>query len=389
MALPIVTVFLPDVRGGVESVIRNLINHIPSGIAQVETVLYYNADEKREPIRQDFPCRNHRLDFRSLDNLAFIAKKMAGKMNTNTAIIVATDYLEMAMVQSERITRKVVHIVLGDFKHYYDIAVLNEGIIDTYIAISLEIYNNLCAVLPHRKEDIKQFYYPTPFVGKTRLKNSDRNLKIIYVARFEEGKNVMLLPQIDDILINYNISVQWTIVGNGELREKLEQQLTGKDNFTLAGFLSNDELHTLYHDHDIFIITSFIEGLPVSLIEAMKTGLVPIVSDIPGGIREIVTSDHIGLLCDPHNAHDFADKIRYLDANRECMEQMSLQGKNEIDLKFHPVKCSEQYWNSIVDVAPAMRQKVYNFRGSLLDRRHLPNGLVKFIRSVRKLYAKR
>ncbi len=40
--------------------------------------------------------------------------------------------------------------------------------------------------------------------------------------------------------------------------------------------------------HDVFVLPTQFEGSPVSLLETMSAGLVPVITDLPGGIREIV-----------------------------------------------------------------------------------------------------
>jgi glycosyltransferase involved in cell wall biosynthesis len=380
-----VSIFLPDVVGGVESVIRNLVQGMPQHTITAELILYANtaAPRKRSELAlEKVACK--RFEFHSQDNLFNVARRLRNAMNANSTIVVATDYVELAMLQIERPLSKVVFLVLGDFEHYYQLAVSNEKIIDSFIAISDEIYGNLCRLLPHRKSTIRKLYFPTPAIEHLYLANTKDVLRLIFVGRLDKSKNPLLLPAIDDALIRKGIMVEWTIVGDGEERGVLQEQVSHRHNFTFMGFVSNSALHDLYRRHDIFLMTSLSEGLPVSLVEAMKTGLVPVVSDIPGGIREIVNAGNNGYLCDPQKASAFADAIAVFNNDRQLLSSFSAAASKDASEKFHPVKCSMNYWNCITDLQEVMEQKVYGFKGSFLDRRFLPNAVVRFIRSFTK-----
>ena len=67
---------------------------------------------------------------------------------------------------------------------------------------------------------------------------------------------------------------------------------------------------------DIFLLPSDYEGLPISLLEAMAHGVVPVVSDLPSGIREVVNSE-TGILVNPENVDGYAAAILELDSDRE------------------------------------------------------------------------
>jgi len=363
--------------------VNNLIRFAPDRSLEIEAILYSNSLQAKARIEAlSVRAEQSRFQFHGHDTLHHVANLAYGQMNPRSSVIVATDYVELIMVQVKRLDQKVIFIVLGDFEHYYSLATLHEGVIDTYVAISAEIYERLCALLPARKGDILQLYFPTPPVTEVH-QFDDATLKMIYVARFDSGKNPLLLPRIDDILVSRGVHVQWTVVGDGALRGELEQMISGKTNFTFTGFLSNEALHHLYVQHDVFVMTSFNEGLPVSLIESMKTGLLPIVSDIKGGIREIVKHGKCGYLCDPADANAYAEKIEVLHSNRLLLKDMAIQAIAESESKFSSIDSARKYWDVIQEIGVEKRKKTFNFNGSFLDQSFLPNWLVRIIRSIK------
>ncbi len=80
-------------------------------------------------------------------------------------------------------------------------------------------------------------------------------------------------------------------------------------------------------------MTSLWEGLPISTIEAMACGLVPVVNDVDGQ-REIVKDGVNGFLVKPYDAEDTAAKILFLAKNPEIKDKMSRNAKQTIDETF-------------------------------------------------------
>jgi len=84
------------------------------------------------------------------------------------------------------------------------------------------------------------------------------------------------------------------------------------DNFEFAGFIDDHELEAFYvRSRFIVIPTLCYEGFPTVCAEAMMSGKAVIVSHI-GGMTEIIEDRVTGLLFEPGNASDLAEKIRYL-----------------------------------------------------------------------------
>jgi glycosyltransferase involved in cell wall biosynthesis len=375
--------FLPNVVGGVSSVINNILGFTPQ-LKGTNVIAYSDSRDQRKKIDNfNENAVISRFTYHSIDNIYYTTRRMFAFAPADLSCIVATDILELIMVQRMRIEKPVVYIVMGDFKHYYDTAVVHGGVVDIFVAISKEIYDKLVDLLPHRKKDIRLAYFPTPEIKIKRQRTDSPFLRIIYVSRLEDVKNPLMLPLIDGILKGKGIGVEWTIVGDGPLRADLEKAIGDAPNFKLTGFLSSAGLAQAYTRHDIFLLPSANEGIPVSLIEAMKTGLVPVVSDITGGIREIVEDDRNGWLCPPDDATAFAARIERLHHDRSLVENISSNAIRYAEKLFDPRACSTLYWNIIDEASRSERPKVYNpAKPGFLDRNWLPNKVVRFIRNL-------
>ena len=94
------------------------------------------------------------------------------------------------------------------------------------------------------------------------------------------------------------------IAGDGPDRKVLEElagELKISDRVKFVGYQSPEQVRELLKGTDVFVLTSFAEGLPVVLMEAMAAG-VPVVASSIAGIPELVQDEHNGLLVPPGDA---------------------------------------------------------------------------------------
>ena len=129
------------------------------------------------------------------------------------------------------------------------------------------------------------------------------------VGELNRNKNHSLVIKALAQLENGN--VHYCIAGEGECRESLtalSQKLGVAERVHLLGYRS--DVQQLYKSSDIFCFPSLREGLPVSLIEAMASGLPCVASRIRGNVDLIDAADE--MLFDPYSAEDCKNKIERL-----------------------------------------------------------------------------
>ncbi|MFQ6007331.1 MAG: glycosyltransferase family 4 protein [Candidatus Zixiibacteriota bacterium] len=124
---------------------------------------------------------------------------------------------------------------------------------------------------------------------------------------------------------------EMVIAGDGPLRQEIEtlavkHRLNG---VTFTGEVSQKQLVQLLADADIYVNCSTIDGLPVSLLEALAVGL-PIVTTNVGGIPEIITNDVNGLFVRPNDPAGLANRIIQLIETPDLVEKLSEQAKLSI-----------------------------------------------------------
>ena len=127
------------------------------------------------------------------------------------------------------------------------------------------------------------------------------------------------------------------IAGDGELRDALERrsrELDLSDKVEFVGHMDRDQLLATYarNEIDIFVLASYIEGIPVSAMEACSYGIPCIVSDV-GGVKELLR-DGAGILIPPGDHVALADAIESLLINGDLRERLGNEGRRRIEQFF-------------------------------------------------------
>lgn len=107
--------------------------------------------------------------------------------------------------------------------------------------------------------------------------------------------------------------------------------LKGWANIDELGFLARHQVIAVYKSSKIGLVVlhptpSYVEGLPVKLLEYMSMGLAVIGSNF-GMIKQIVEEHQCGILVDPLNPKDIADAVDYLVQNQDVAREMAERGR--------------------------------------------------------------
>lgn len=157
--------------------------------------------------------------------------------------------------------------------------------------------------------------------------NPHTPLTIGVVARLEEIKGaVFVIPAFAKVLKAIP-ECRLMIVGDGKLRETMEQQQRdlniANSQITWSGRIPYHKLSEQYEQMDVVWIPSRSEGFGLSAIEAKANGRA-VVASATGGLIEIVNDSTDGLLFENGNTDDLADKTINLLSNPEKLRQMCI-----------------------------------------------------------------
>jgi glycosyltransferase involved in cell wall biosynthesis len=377
---------LPGKMGGVATNLANLQRHCDRERFDQHTILTRNRLDRDTPFLGPMggdtdTVFEHALP---LENLHAVLRRFGRAMPPAAGgVLVASDWLELAWVGAHGTDRAVFQVLHGDFDYYYDLAQKHHEVVDVFITASRLIHEKLQALLPSRVADIRHVPYGVPMAPRTRTPEPGP-LRLLYAGRFEQvQKRVFDLPLIDRALGKGNAGVVWTVVGGGPHEAELRSRWEESSRVRFPGVLSNRETVELMASHDVFVLPSGAEGLPLALLESMSAGLVPVVSDLPSGVREVVVPEVTGYLCEVGDVAGFAEAIARLAADRERLEMLSRASREMIADDYDVRRQARSYQDLFADWSKLRRQKPRGRLpyGSRLDRPWIPNPLVRFIRA--------
>jgi glycosyltransferase involved in cell wall biosynthesis/GT2 family glycosyltransferase len=146
-------------------------------------------------------------------------------------------------------------------------------------------------------------------------------LRVIYLGRLDVQKGLDRLNDIAAVLRQEANLFQLRIVGGRVVDTEVEGAGISLDNEPPV--YTDTEVVELYQWADVVIMPSRFEGLPLTIIEAMTLGVVPIVTDV-GAVSEVVKNCENGYIVTGENVADqMIELIRCLEADRDMLRRIS------------------------------------------------------------------
>ena len=384
---PSVVYIVPDKMGGMMNIIANLLAfRRPDGLSY-HAVLTHNHLTTDTRFAQPLACDSQTTVEYALpvENLHAVMRRLARAVPPGPGAVVAGDLLDLAMLSVTDVGRAVVLILHGDHDYYYDLAVKHDRVVHAYVAYSRRMYDRLLECLPHRAGSIHYIPYGIPLPPRTR-RPAAGPLRIVFAGRLEHGqKGVLELPAIAAGLRARSIDATWTIIGDGPDAAALRAAWPASDRVRYLGAMTNAETIASLADHDVFVLPTRVEGLPVALLEAMGSGVVPVVSDIDSGVPEVVTAGASGLLPAVGDIEGFAAAIARLDADRPLLERMSAAARRTVEERFDVrdrVADYQALYARYAELYKPLAADATLHYGSRLDQPWIPNPFVRLVRST-------
>lgn len=161
-------------------------------------------------------------------------------------------------------------------------------------------------------------------------------LDILYLGRIECNKGIDYMFEACKTLKEKGVKFHLNFAGKEETEGEYIPRFTETfgDNFTYHGIVSGDKKNNILKKCDIFLLPSFYEGLPISLLETMSFGQVPVVTAV-GSIPTIVTEGENGMIIGVKNSKDIVNSVTTLCNEKEIFIRLSLKAKETILYKFN------------------------------------------------------
>ncbi len=231
--------------------------------------------------------------------------KLGEKFSTPVIITAhGHDVYDLPFIDKE--WEKKIKWILNKSTHVMTVSQSNKKILVEKLGVS----ENKLSVIPNGFNS--NLFHPMERNEVKQKLNLPIDKKIILnVANLYPVKGQRYLIEAMKEIIKYRKDILCIIIGDGILRKDLKAQIKklGLENYVkLAGSKKHDEIPLWMNAADLFVLPSLNEGNPTVMFEALGTGL-PFVGTKVGGVPEIIYSEDYGLLCEPVNPKDLAEKI--------------------------------------------------------------------------------
>lgn len=197
------------------------------------------------------------------------------------------------------------------------------------------------------------------FMERNLIDNN--KIKIVTISRLVEKKGIEYGIRAVAELIKSHRNIEYNIIGDGHLREELEQIIEHygvRNTVILSGWKDQSEIIEILNQSHILLAPSVTskdgdrEGIPVVLMEAMAMGL-PVVSTWHSGIPELVQDGVSGFLVPERDIDGLVDKLKHLVEHPETWAKMGRAGRIQVETNYNIEKLNTQLievYNRLINI---------------------------------------
>jgi len=218
------------------------------------------------------------------------------------------------------------------------------------IALSKQWRSNLLTI--DETFPIQVLYNSIPIPDLEKGKDQDEKKKILFMGQLGKRKGVPELIAAAEKLSHFRVDFRIILCGDGNVpmwqeecsRKKLE------DKFEFRGWVTGEEKDLLFKEADIYVLPSYNEGLPMSVLEAISYAI-PVISTPIGGIPEAVVDGVNGFLVKPGDVESLAAKIGVLLEDDNLRKQFGEASRKIAEQKFDisiTLRCLDEMYLKLV-----------------------------------------
>jgi len=221
------------------------------------------------------------------------------------------------------------------------------GKCDRFIVLSKswqEFYTNKLDLDPAQ---VTLLYNPVEVPPQISPPNTSNTIKFLFLGRIGERKGAFDLIKAYSLLPEgEKNNSELIMAGDGDVEEarNLVESLNVSEQITFPGWIDTEERDRLLDQGGVFVLPSYNEGLPLSMLEAMAWGLPVIVTPV-GGISEIVHDGENGLVVEPSNIEQLSGAMKSLIVNEDLRTSLGDQGRKSVE----PLDI-KNYWLSFLNI---------------------------------------
>ncbi|RCL71456.1 MAG: glycosyltransferase [Flavobacteriales bacterium] len=215
------------------------------------------------------------------------------------------------------------------------------------IVLSKTLHNNLSPFIAKENVFVLPNFYNKQLTEQP-VEKAFSELKICYLSNLMNEKGVFFLLEALEELNAKGISFKATIAGHIEQsqQEILLNKMSQIEGLMYKGLVRGEEKSQMLQEANVFVLPTFyrMEGLPISIIEAMATGNV-IITTNHGAIPDLITEGENGFLIKKKSADAIVEKLLFLVENPSKAKEISNNNILKAKRSFTSEKFSEKLLN--------------------------------------------
>lgn len=185
----------------------------------------------------------------------------------------------------------------------------------------------------------------------TRRPRRGSKMRIVYTGRLVEyQKRILDFIDLAQALDRTGVPYEISLIGTFNPREKAEEAFHARGRahletgrIKIGGRVTRAEILEELTRHDFFVLLSDFEGFPLSLVEAMARGCVPIVAESPSGIPELIDGGDDGIIVSRRDYDEWAKLLVELWQDRRRCALMSRRARAKVRDQFSVEHVGSQF----------------------------------------------
>ncbi|TNJ45748.1 glycosyltransferase family 4 protein [Tamlana fucoidanivorans] len=160
-----------------------------------------------------------------------------------------------------------------------------------------------------------------------------KKIKLLWVRSFSKIYNPKLGIDILKLLLESGMEADLCMVGpegDGSLKETKAYAKKKNVDVTFTGKLSKKDWVALSEHYNVFINTTMVDNMPVSVLEAMALGL-PVITTHVGGMPYLIDNHVDGILVKSNHSKGFVNAIQYLINNQDDVNKMVQKARMKVE----------------------------------------------------------
>jgi glycosyltransferase involved in cell wall biosynthesis len=287
------------------------------------------------------------------------------------------DYVASAVTPILNSNIGVIGVLHSDDVEHYEHGYRLGPYWNRIVAVSDHIERRMLELNPSFKDRLRVLRYGIAsmpdFDVAAKFPAKDEAFQLVYTGRFENyQKGIRRYVTLADQLVERGVKARLVMCGSGSEFAAVKSAMASHiraGRVELTGRVTGSQVREILKRSHAFVLLSDFEGLPVSMLEAMEAGCVPIVYDMKSGIPEVVRSGENGLIVPNGDIAAVVDAVAGLRADRKAWCRMAGAARQTIrDLKLTQDDMSDAYAALISEVCAEIEPGDYRRPASLAYR---------------------